>query len=368
MKTKKKSLLLFLLGISLLSACSMEVSKVADTAAPAAGIITATLYPTFTPRATATPMPATAIPTVEPVSGTVSAQINIRQSPSTASESVGMLGINSKVWIIGKDAQEKWYQIYFDFPDGERGEGWGAANYIQTAGKPDVPVVSSGGASTGEEDGNGIVTQQINIRTGPGISFDALGILNIGDGVTLIGKNPEGTWLKIEYASGEAWVFAAYIESDVIDDLPIPEDAVVMATEIAATAAPVYTPAPDDGDSMEEPAIFVEFSTNDSRAFSYASDLSSPEGDAEDWVAFHPNSTEDRVNLSIDLSCEGNGTLYVELWQGGVMLTEWGELKCGDTDYALSMFRDETYQFRLFPKYSSKLQYISYNLQVRAVP
>ncbi|RLD05701.1 MAG: hypothetical protein DRI32_03830, partial [Chloroflexi bacterium] len=237
MKTQKKSLLLFLLGISLLSACSMEVSKVADTAAPAAGIITATLYPTFTPRATATPMPATAIPTVEPVSGTVSAQINIRQSPSTASESVGMLGINSKVWIIGKDAQEKWYQIYFDFPDGERGEGWGAANYIQTAGKPDVPVVSSGGASTGEEDGNGIVTQQINIRTGPGISFDALGILNIGDGVTLIGKNPEGTWLKIEYASGEAWVFAAYIESDVIDDLPIPEDAVVMATEIAATAA-----------------------------------------------------------------------------------------------------------------------------------
>jgi hypothetical protein len=279
-----------------------------------------------------------------------------------------MLGINSKVWIIGKDATENWYQIYFDFPDGKRGEGWGAAQYIQTAGKPDVPVVSGGASASENTETNGMVTQQINVRSGPGIAFDSLGILNVGDGVNLIGKNPEGTWLQIEYAAGSAWVFGAYIESEVIESLPVPEDAMAIATEFAATAEPTYTPAPDDGDSTEEPAIFVAFSTNDSRAFSYSSDLSSPEGDAEDWVAFHPNSSEDRVKLLIDLSCEGNGTLYVELWQGGVKLTEWGELKCGDQDYELSMYRDETYQFRLFPKYSRKLQYINYTLQVRAAP
>ena len=370
MKKYTISIILFvsLAIIALMTACGVEVSKVSDATAPTEGIITATLYPTFTPRATATPIPATVVPTVEPVSGTVTAQINIRQSPATSSESVGMLGLNSKVWIIGKDAQEKWYQVYFDFPDGERGEGWAAAQYIQTAGKPDVPIVSGGTPASADEDANGVVTQQINIRSGPGIGYDSLGILNIGDGVTLIGKNPEETWLQIEYASGKAWVFAAYIDSDIIEDLPVPDDAMAMATEFAATAAPTYTPAPDDGDSAEEPAIFVAFSTNDSRAFSYTSDLSSPEGDAEDWVAFHPNSTEDRVNLLIDLSCEGNGTLYVELWQGGIKLTEWGELNCGDQDYELSMFRDETYQFRLFPKYSRNLQYISYTLQVRAAP
>ena len=371
---KKQSIsliLLFLLLASLIVACSMDISKVDDSVAPTAGIITATLYPTFTPRATATAIPATAIPTVEPVSGTVSAQINVRQSPSTASESMGLLGINSKVWIIGKDANEDWYQIYFDFPDGKHGEGWGAAEFILTEGKPNVPITSGGGTSTGEDDFNGRITQKINIRTGPGINFDALGMLNSGESVHLTGKIPDGTWLEIEYIAGEegkAWVFATYVESDEIENLPIIAEAAEQATVIAATAEPIYTPAPDDGDSSEEPAISVIFSATNSRAFNYSSDLSSPEGDAEDWVAFHPTSTEDRVNLLLDLSCEGNGNLYVELWQGGIMLTEWGELKCGDSDYALSMFQGETYQFRLFAKKARELAYISYNLQVRAVP
>ena len=105
-------LLFFLLTISLITACSMEISKVGDTTvAPTTGIITATLYPTFTPRATATLLPATAIATVEPVLGKATAQINVRQRPSTASESIGALNINSEVQIFGKDATETWYQI-----------------------------------------------------------------------------------------------------------------------------------------------------------------------------------------------------------------------------------------------------------------
>ena len=367
---KKMIFLLPFVVLSIITACSMEVSKVADTEAPTAGIITATLYPTFTPRATATPIPATAIPTVEPISGKVTAQINIRENPSTSSESVGILDINSTVWIIGKNTNGNWYQIYFDFPNGDHGEGWGSANYISTDSKPNVPVTSGGSPST-EDRTNGETTQQINVRTGPGIAFDSLGMLNLGSSVVLTGKIPDGTWLEIEYdigVEGKGWVFATYVQSDEIEGLPIVAEAAEQATELAATAEPVYTPAPEDGDSSEEPAISVIFSATNSRAFNYSSDLSSPDGDFEDWVAFHPNSTEDRVNLLIDLDCEGNGNLYVELWQGGIMLNEWGELKCGDSDYALSMFQGETYQFRLFSKFSRSLKYISYKLQVRAAP
>ena len=374
-KQRRPLILLFpLLIISLITACSLEVSKVDDSTAEPVGIITATLYPTFTPRANATPLHATAIPTVEPVSGKVTAQINIRQSPSTASDSVGLLNINSEVQIIGKDASGSWYQVYFDLPSGERGEGWGSAIYILTESKPNVPVTSGGSPSTDEEEGNGQVTQQINVRIGPGTDFSALGMLSNGDSIVLTGKNLSGTWLQIEYVSGEdnrGWVFATYVQSDILDELPIisetgDEIAASTQTVMAATAEPTYAPAVDDGDSSEEPAISVIFSASNSRAFNYSSDLSSPEGDAEDWIAFHPNSTEDRVNLLIDLSCEGNGSLYVELWQGGIKLTKWGKLECGDSDYALSMFRDETYQFRLFAKRARELEYISYILQVRA--
>ena len=375
---KKRIWLFLLLIISLISACSMEVSEVdnEDATAPTAGIITATLYPTFTPRADATPLPATAAPTVEPVLGKVTAQINVRKNPSTVSESLGMLGINSEVQIVGKDAAEKWYKITFVLANGEAGEGWGAAEYILTESKTTIPVVSGSILVIGESNANGQVTQQINVRIGPGTDFAALGILNIGDGIALTGKNISGTWLEIEFDSGndhKGWVFSAYVQSDILDDLPVisetgEEIAESTQTVMAATAAPTFFPAVDDGDSAEDPAISVIFSATNSRAFNYSSDLSSPEGDAEDWIAFHPNSTEARVNLLIDLSCEGNGSLYVEMWQGGIKLDKWGSLECGDSDYALSMFRDETYQFRLFSKHSRDLSYISYNLQVRVAP
>lgn len=377
---KKKATLLIwiLLLFSLLSACSMEISTVDDgkRPTPTAGLITATLPPTFTPQASATPLPATAIPTVEPVSGKVTARVNVRERPTTASESVSTIPNNTEVEIIGKDAAEKWYQIQFDLPSGERAEGWVSAEYVLTESKPNVPVVAGDDPADGDESYNGQITEQVYVRLGPGTDFTTLGILNVGDGIVLRGKNIDGTWLQIDFETGndgKGWVFGAYVESDILDDLPViggngQEIAESTQTVMAATAAPTFFPAPDDGDSQDNPAILVTFSTNDSRAFSYSSDLSSPEGDEEDWVAFHPMSEEDRVKLLIDLTCEGNGSLYVELWQGGIKLDKWGTLSCGDTDYALSMFRDETYLFRLFAKHARELAYISYTLEMRAAP
>ena len=371
MKKHKKFIILLMLIISLLTACSMEVSKIDDPSNLPEAVITATLYPTFTPRATATYISATAIPTVEPVSGKVTAQINVREKPNASSESVALLSINNQVWIIGKNADENWYQIYFDRQNGERGEGWAAADFILTESKPNVPVVSDGYQFTGKEDANGLVTQKINVRSGPGINFDTLGMLDKGAGIILIGKIPDGTWLEIEYEGGEkdkGWVFATYVDSNIIGSLPVAEGASARATEVAATAEPIYIAALDDGDSMEEPAIMITFSASDSRAFSYSSDLSYPDGDTEDWISFHPNSTNDRVDLLIDLSCEGNGSLYVELWQGGIQLTEWEEVECGDSDYPLNMYQNVTYQFRLLAKRSNELEYINYTLQMRALP
>ena len=107
-------LLSLVVTIGLVTACTMEVSKIEDAVTvPTEGLITATLYPTFTPRATATFLPATAVPTVEPVTGKATAQINVRERPSTASVSLGLLNINAEVQIIGKDEETTWYQIIF---------------------------------------------------------------------------------------------------------------------------------------------------------------------------------------------------------------------------------------------------------------
>lgn len=374
MNKKMLTLMFFgtLTALGLVTACSMEVSKIEDTMLiPTDAPITATLYPTFTPRATVTPLPSTAMPTVEPVTGKATAQINVRQRPSTSSESLGMLSINAEVQIIGRDEGTTWYQVIFTTANGESQRGWVAAEYILSDGTPSIPVTA-----TQDEAVNGSVTQRVNVRSGPGTDFDTLGMLDVGEGIVITGTNLDALWLQIEYASGpesRGWVYALYVKTDVLGELPIVDETgsevtVATQTSIAATAAPVYTPAPEDGDTMEDPAIFVTFSTSDSRAFSYSSDVSAPEGDFEDWVSFHPNSDELRVNLLIDLTCSGNGTLYVELLQGGTVLDQWGELKCGDTNYPLSLYRDETYQFRLYSKYSNNLLYTNYTLEMRVAP
>ena len=366
-------LLGLVMTIGLVTACTMEVSKIEEAVPlPTEGIITATLYPTFTPRATASLLPATTVPTVEPVIGKATAQINVRERPSTASVSLGLLNINTEVQITGRDEGATWYQVIFVGSGGGEKVGWVAAEYILTESTPNVPVTSV------EAEGvNGKTTQQINVRSGPGTDFESLGMIGLGEGIVLTGTNLDNMWLQIEYVSGpenRGWVYALYVESDIISNLPIVDETggevtIATQTSIAATAAPVYTPAPDDGDSMENPAISVTFSNNDSRAFSYSSDVSAPEGDFEDWVSFHPTSPDElRVNLLIDLECSGNGTIYVELLQGGTILDKWGELKCGDINYPLSIYRDETYQFRLYSKYSNSLLYTNYTLQVRVDP
>ena len=374
MKTKKFSFkhLSLMLILGLLSACTMEVSKIEDSmVVPTVPPVTATLYPTFTPRATVTALPSTVMPTVAPIGGKATAQINVRERPSVTSPSLGLLDINSEVQIIGRDENTAWYEIIFTSANGEAKKGWVSAEYILSETQPDVPVTV-----TKNEDANGKVSQRVNVRSGPGTDFDALGMLDVNEDIVITGTNLDGMWLEIEYAPGaesRGWVYALYVESDVLDDLPIVDETggevtIATQTSIAATAAPVYTPAPEDGDSMEKPAIEVTFSTSDSRAFSYSSDVSAPEGDFEDWVSFHPNSENLRVDLLIDLTCSGNGTLYVEMYQGGIMLEQWGELGCGDTNYPLNLYRDETYQFRLYSKYSNNLLYTNYTLEMRVAP
>ena len=126
MKRKLINSLLFLilLSLGLITACSMEVSKIEDALPiPTEGIVTATLYPTFTPRASVTPLPATAAPTVEPVSGKATAQINVRQRPSTTSEAIGLLNISSEVQVIGRNEGTTWYRVIFTAANGEKKEG-----------------------------------------------------------------------------------------------------------------------------------------------------------------------------------------------------------------------------------------------------
>lgn len=286
-------------------------------------IITSTLPATATARPSETAEPPTLAPTVTPVEGTTLTQLNVRAEPSTGSEVLGTINAFSTVQIVGKDASGNWYQILF-----QGRNGWLTAAYVQTVAASQVPVIG-GGAGDGPQ---AVATQQINIRSGPGTDFNSLGTINALDVVTLTGKNASGTWLQIEFPAGpdgKGWVNAAFVQATGVEELLI----IAETGQVVGTGTPAAVPSTptativasvSDDDSAAAPAVSVIFSPLGSRALFYTSDVSTPDGDAEDWIQFTPYSAQ----VWMQLQCQGNGSLSVEVSSGGQALPGAGSLSC----------------------------------------
>lgn len=101
--------------------------------------------------------------------------------------------------------------------------------------------------------------EQINVYAGPGLNYDAVGILVIGHKVPALGRVSSGEWIKIAYLGAPedtGWVLAILV--DLVGELPtLPEPptptprttptvdptlAAQYIVEIPATRLPTFTP------------------------------------------------------------------------------------------------------------------------------
>jgi uncharacterized protein YgiM (DUF1202 family) len=356
----------------LATACSPVPSSNA-TATPA--FASPSPAPSQTPLPTPTPVPPSPTATVTPVEGTVTAQINVRSGPDVSYSSISTLNSGDKIQIIGKDPSGGWYGILY--PSAPQGHGWVLAVYIQAGDTAGLPVVAL------QEEGSGLTgkaTQTLNVRSGPGTDYEVLGMIQPDTVLVLTGKNEAATWLQVEYAAGassKGWVTAAYVQTNDTASLPVLNASGTPVTpdasgptSIPVTPTPTLGPASADDDSSAAPAIQVAFSPAGTRQFSYTSDVSSPQGDAEDWVAFTPYTSlaGSPARVLLNLVCNGNGALDVELWRNGASLADWGELACGDQDKPLDLAVGAPYQFRLRTSPGDGLRYVHYTLTVRNGP
>lgn len=346
----------------LLSACSITIQTEFPTAT-ATVLVTATLPPTSTPRPTETPTPLLPTPTIVPVRGTTSTQLNVRAGPSTVSETLGIVAANTTVQIVGRDPGGNWWQILYEA--GAEGKGWVAAQYVETEAGPEVPVIGGGGAES-DAAHSAVVIQQLNIRSGPGTGFNSLGILNANDVVNLTGKNRDGSWLQIEFANGpdgRGWVNAAFVRTDDAGSLPIVSD----LGEVIGTGTPMDTPlpptptlvpAPMDFDSADAPSKTILFERAGTQTLIYNGDVSQPDGDAEDWIVFTPYG--DTVFASVQ--CAGNGSLRVEFFGSGSSLT------CNEAEKVVPVPAGLAQLVHIRAAASDALQYVRYTLTIKANP
>ncbi|HEX5810112.1 MAG TPA: SH3 domain-containing protein, partial [Anaerolineales bacterium] len=281
--------------------------------------VTSTLPVTRTPAPSETPLPLTVPqPTSAsaPVDGATSTQVNVRAEPSTAGNILGIIPADMRVEITGKDPAGNWWQI--NYPPGVDGKGWVTAQYVVAANPEQVPVIGRAG-STANDGPVAVVQQQINVRSGPGTGFNSLGTLNPQDVVQLTGKDPNGAWLEIDFPAGagpegKGWVNAAFVQARGVDKLPIiSETGTVVGTgtptDIPPTPTATIVPAREDYDSASDPSVSVVFDPAGTRTLIYTGDLSSPQGDLEDWIAFRPYGSA----VLVSLECMGNGAIRLEI-------------------------------------------------------
>ncbi|MEM7034901.1 MAG: SH3 domain-containing protein [Chloroflexota bacterium] len=92
-----------------------------------------------------------------------------------------------------------------------------------------------------------VADTDLNVRTGPGLGFQRLGILPPGTTVEVIGAVADGSWWQIRYpesATNSGWVADGFGTGQFLDEVPIvtelpPASPVLTATPIVANAQPV---------------------------------------------------------------------------------------------------------------------------------
>lgn len=340
---------------------------VIEAATPTKLVVTSTLPPSPTSKPSETPLPPLPTGTVVPAVGTTSTQVNVRVEPSTAGEVVGIIPADTKVEIIGKDPGGNWWLINYPAGQAPGGKGWVTAEFVVAMGEPAVPVV--GGAGTNPNGGNvAIIQQQLNVRSGPGTSFNSIGTLNARDVVTLTGKDANGAWLQIVFAAGPGgtgWVNAAFVQAADVNSLPIVTDAgQIVGTgtpeNTAIPALPTVAPAAQDHDSAVAPAVNITLTAGGMRSFQYSSDVSSPSGDTEDWIQFKTFT----VNTKLGLECAGSGSYIAELLLNYSVVDS---LACGKTILFLSD-PSGVYAVHFVSSPTGGLEYTKYTLNVEAIP
>jgi uncharacterized protein YraI len=170
--------------------------------------------------------------------------LNVRVGPGTGYLSLGTIPNGTTLSFTGRVDDDSWFQI--EYPSGLDGRAWVSGDLVkldfgrkllpiynflatpvtEAPAQPEEPTAAPEGGtpqpatetpippSATPNLPSGIVTAQINVRSGPASSYESLGLLNPNDRVIITGKTLNGNWLQIEYASapgGRGWVAFAYV-------------------------------------------------------------------------------------------------------------------------------------------------------------
>ena len=127
---------------------------------------------------------------------------NVRSGPGLGYSQLTVMHSGDTATYLGESSVDDrgvtWYKVKFDGVS-----GWVSSKYGTLHGG------SSGGSGS-----KVYATGDLNIRSGPGLSFDRLGTMFEGDSAAYLGESSVDsrgvTWYKVKYGSLTGWVSSVY--------------------------------------------------------------------------------------------------------------------------------------------------------------
>lgn len=194
--------------LTLFSAC-----QVTPTPTPSATLTptrrnTRTPFPTLTPRASPSP-------TFAPLPAVVTDTLRVREQPNTSARILGRLKSQTRVLLLSRTDDSKWFSI--EYPEASGSIGWIFGEVILPQGDVSTLPVGLNAPKPPEGAIAALVKTEgdpLRMRAGPGTNYEILARIPDTTRVLVVAKAPDGTWYQIVYPpdSGQrGWVSGEFL-------------------------------------------------------------------------------------------------------------------------------------------------------------
>jgi N-acetylmuramoyl-L-alanine amidase len=176
--------------------------------------------------------------------------VNMRKGPSPQYDVIMTLGYGHLLNLVGRDTTGSWVEVTTNGV-----KGWVDVTYVTTSASimalPDTSAsVPPPGTSPTPGPGGGtpippnqsrgmVISQRLNVRTGPGAGNTVITTVEYGDILPLLARNTDGSWVRVQVdAETRGWVSSLYIlisEPFKLSDLPITAEVEPSATVITGS-------------------------------------------------------------------------------------------------------------------------------------
>lgn len=166
--------------------------------------------------------------------------INVRAGDSESSQVIGITNTGDSYAIL--DVEPGWVKVQFP----NSGEAYIASLYVKVS-EADAKVTD----------------HAVNVRSGPSTGDEVIGMVNVGDPVTVTGKSPDGYWYKVNYNGQTAYISSDYLGGSYLylvqpdKKVETAEPAETSPQQIIDTIIEDITPSAENGTS-QEPVLSAE--------------------------------------------------------------------------------------------------------------